>query len=379
MTDHVWKDHAARLAETVAHRGSRWYAPIATTPRHRFVPRWWQADGDAWTVRDGMADESEWLRVAYSDRTLVTRVGTTHADHAPESGRATGRPTSSSTLPGLVVGMLRHARIADDSSVLDVGTGSGYSAGVLSAHLGDGQVTSVDIDPYLTEIAAERLAGIDRRPDIVTLDATGPLPGTYDRIVSMVSVRPIPPTWLAALKPGGRLVTTVTNTTLIITADRTADGGAVGWVERDRAGFMATRSAGDYPPADVLDAVRDLDGDTVTTGRYPVLDVVEAWDLQSMLELTAPDIQHRFEQRPDQRRTAWMFHADGSWARATGHRGDPPTVHQAGPRRLWDVLEAIRHRLNMSGELPVRGARVTINPEGTITLHRGHWSAVIAE
>ncbi|MGH3242892.1 MAG: methyltransferase domain-containing protein [Spirillospora sp.] len=379
MIEHAWKDHAARLAETAAHRGSRWYAPIATTPRHRFVPGWWQADGDAWNVRDGTADEAEWLRIAYSDRTLVTRVGTTHADQAPEASRVTGRPTSSSTLPGLVVGMLRHARIAEDSHVLDVGTGSGYSAGVLSAFLGDERVTSIDIDSYLTKVAAERLAEIDRHPTIATLDATGPLPGTYDRIVSMVSVRPIPPAWLAALKPAGRLVTTVTNTTLIITADKTEDGGAVGWVERDRAGFMATRSGGDYPPppAEVHVAVKDLDGDAVTTGRYPVLDVIEAWDLQSMLELTAPDIQHHFEQRPDGQRTAWMLHADGSWARATGRRGDPPTVHQAGPRRLWDILEKIRHRLNMSGDLPVRGAKVRIDPDGVIHLRRGAWTATV--
>ena len=381
MSGSHWEEHAERLAEQVTHRGSRWSAPIAATPRHWFVPRWWESDGGGWTVRDGASDEAEWMRLAYSDRTLVTRVGAAHADHVPDGVRATGRPTSSSTLPGLVVQMFRHARIAEDSRVLDVGVGSGYSAGVLSAYLGDERVTSVDVDPYLTEVAAERLAGIGQHPDVMTLDATGSLPGTYDRIVSMVSVRPVPSSWLAALKPGGRLVTTLTNTTMIITADKTPDGGAVGRVEWDRAGFMATRSGADYPPRlpGVFDAVRDLDGDDVTTGRYPVLDVVEAWDLRSMLEITAPDIEHHFKQGADGWRTAWMLHADGSWARATGHRGDPPTVHQAGPRRLWDILETVRHRLNMSGDLPVRGATVTITPDGTVTLRRGHWNATIAE
>jgi protein-L-isoaspartate O-methyltransferase len=82
-------------------------------------------------------------------------------------------------------------------------------------------------------------------------DITGPLPeepGEYDRIISTVSVRPIPASWLAALRPGGRLVTTTAGTGLIVTADKQADGGAVGQVQQDRAGFMATRHGDDYAP-----------------------------------------------------------------------------------------------------------------------------------
>ena len=43
-----------------------------------------------------------------------------------------GLPTSSSTMPGLVVTMDRHATLADDNDVLDVGTGSGYGYGLLT-------------------------------------------------------------------------------------------------------------------------------------------------------------------------------------------------------------------------------------------------------
>jgi hypothetical protein len=64
-----------------------------------------------------------------------------------------------------------------------------------------------------------------------------------------VAVRPIPVSWLTALRPGGRLVTTITGTALILTADKTDDGGAIGRIEWNRAGFMSTRTGPDYPPA----------------------------------------------------------------------------------------------------------------------------------
>jgi protein-L-isoaspartate O-methyltransferase len=116
--------------------------------------------------------------------------------------------------------------ITDGMDVLDVGTGSGYGCAVLAGRVGDQHVTSVDVDEYLTKAAAERLDSVGLHPDVVTCDATGPLPGSYDRIVSTVAVRPVPPSWLAALRPGGRLVTTITGTCLIVPADRTPDGGA---------------------------------------------------------------------------------------------------------------------------------------------------------
>jgi protein-L-isoaspartate O-methyltransferase len=51
--------------------------------------------------------------------------------------------------------------------------------------------------------AAERLDSVGLRPAVLTVDATGALPGTYDRIIATVAVRPVPASWLAALRPGG--------------------------------------------------------------------------------------------------------------------------------------------------------------------------------
>ncbi|WP_405933658.1 protein-L-isoaspartate(D-aspartate) O-methyltransferase [Streptomyces sp. NBC_00827] len=374
-----WETHARRLAADVVRPESRWHGPLATTPRHLFVPRWWAKGDQAWELRDGEADPEEWMRAVYADRTLVTRIGSAHADHAePGATVASGKPTSSSTLPGLVVTMYRHAVIADDSRVL-VTTGTGYGTALLCQRLGDDQITSIDVDDELVTTAKDRLARWGHRPRMEVCDITGDLPGQYDRIVATVSVRPVPVSWLHALRPGGRLVTTIAGTGLIVIADKTADGGAVGRISSDAAGFMRTRHGDDYdrPTAEMWEKLEQAEGEHVSTSRYPLLYVPDSWEVLSMLELIVPGIDHRTEVDGDER-TVWMLHPDGSWARATSTGFlDSPTVHQGGPRRLWKDLERIRNRLNREGGLPVYGAHVTITPDGTTTLSRGSWSCTL--
>ncbi|MCX4903691.1 methyltransferase domain-containing protein [Streptomyces sp. NBC_00878] len=350
--------------------------PGCSPARHEFVPRWWHRGPAGWTLNEGEDDHLRWLDTAYSDRSLITSVGPLHADHAEQNDRPVGLPTSSSTLPSLVVRMFQHARLGDRDQLLDVGTGSGYGTALACLRLGDFQVTSIDVDPYLVDAARERLEHLELRPDLAALDATGELPGAYDRIVATVGVRPVPAGWLAALRPGGRLVTTIGGTSLIVTAEKQQDGSAVGRVERDRAGFMRTGHGPDYPPGsrEILAAAREHDGESVTTGQYPVVDVEQAWDLASMLDITVPGILYGYAEDRGLR-TAWLTHPDGSWARATASGFAPPTVHQSGDRRLSDTLDEIRAHWLQHGELPVRSARVLITPDGRARLARGAWRA----
>ncbi|MFP3968364.1 methyltransferase domain-containing protein [Actinomadura fulvescens] len=331
-------------------------------------------------MRIGAADRDSWRDTAYTDRSFVTRVSGVHADDADPGNRAIGAPTSSATLPSLLVSMFQHARIIDGMHVLDVGTGSGYGTAVLAARLGGDRVTSIDVDPYLVAPAEERLDRAGYRPIVRTLDATGPLDGEWDRIIATVSVRPIPTSWLAALRPGGRLVTSIAGAGLLLTADRTPDGGAEGRIEWDRAGFMTTRTGLDYPPelVDRIEVARTAEGEHVAAGRFPVVNVMEAWDLWSMLGVTAPGIDHDYREGCDTR-TAIMAHPDGSWTRAVEAPDGQVTVHQGGPRRLWDLLDAIRTRWLREGHLPVNGAHAMVAPDGAITRRRGRWSTTIAD
>ncbi|MFE3449734.1 methyltransferase domain-containing protein [Nonomuraea sp. NPDC059194] len=374
-----WIPHADALADRVSRPGSPWRLVVAATPRHGFVPRWWKAGGGTWALQKGSSDPEAWLATAYSDRTLVTQVGPLHADHATQEDKPVGKPTSSSTLPSLVVQMYEHAAIEPTSTVLDVGTGSGYGTAVLCERVGVDRVTSIDVDAYLVKAATERLDEIGLRPRMLVGDATGPLPGPVDRIVAMVSVRPVPPSWLEALPVGGRLATTITNTSMILTATKTKDGSAVGRIERDWAMFMATRAGRDYPPRHhaLVDKARTEDGEDIHIGRFPALDVVEAWEVRSMLELSAPDIEHHFDD-DGYTRTAIMVHPDGSWARAVQEGRSFPTVHQGGPRRLGNLLDEVRDYWLQHGQLPLHGALARVAPDGSIHLRRGRWTATIS-
>lgn len=381
-----WKSAADRLAGEVTHPISRWRPAVGAVPRHLFVPRWWERAGpgagfgaSTWKLCDGPAEPDAWIRAAYADRALVTRVGLLHADHATPDDQPAGVPTSSAIAPGLVVRMLRHARLTDDADVLEVGAGTGYCAAVLCERVGYRQVTTIEADPYLAKAASERLAGIGLHPRVAHADVSGPPPGNYDRIASMLGVSPVPASWLAALRPQGRLVTPIAGTMLILTADKTPDGGAAGRTEWDRGAFMPAEADPGAPqiPAAVFGAAREADGEQVGPGRYPVIDVARSWDLCSALGLLVPGVQHDFAVTADGRRTAWTVHPDGSWARATGTGDAPPIVHQSGPRRLWDILDGIRLDWLRNGSVPGYGARATVAPDGSICLRHGHWHATL--
>jgi len=283
-------------------------------------------------------------------------------------------------MPALVVDMYRQARICDGADVLDVGAGCGYGCALLTRRLGPEHVTSIDVDPYLTATAAARLDAIGLHPSILTVNATGELPGNYDRIVPMVSLPAIPRSWLTALRPRGRLVFSLTGGSVLITADKTPDGGAIGKVAPYGVSFMAARHGPDYAgPPGVPEEICWADGEAVAASRYPVVDPTWGWELDAMLSVTTPGITYRSDTDAQTGvTTVWMVHGDGSWARASGKDGEAATVHQAGPRRLWDILDDVRDQWITDGCLPVRGAEARIEPDGTCHLKRGRWQATIS-
>lgn len=113
--------------------------------------------------------------------------------------------------PALVAGMCQRLELRDGDRVLDVGTGSGYHAAVLSrlcAH-----VYGIELDPSLAESAAQALAAADiRNVTVVIGDGALGLPSRapFDAINVAATARDaVAPALEAQLVPGGRLIAPV--------------------------------------------------------------------------------------------------------------------------------------------------------------------------
>lgn len=199
----TWPTLAQRLAAELAGEGilhsPAWRAALEQTPRHLFVPAFHrqQPDGTWTTTAEG--DEG-WLEAVYRNEPLVTALATSADGHEVT--------VSSSTKPGLMARMLETLDVHDGHRVLEIGTGTGYNAGLLCHRLGAARVHSVDIGTDLVAEARERLATIGHAPVLAAVDGAGGLPGhgPYDRIIATCSVPEIPSAWAAQLRPGGLLL-----------------------------------------------------------------------------------------------------------------------------------------------------------------------------
>jgi transcriptional regulator GlxA family with amidase domain len=95
--------------------------------------------------------------------------------------------------------------------VLEIGTGTGYST-ALGAHcLGDAHLTSIEYDPAAGKAAAAALRAAGFAPRLIIGDGLrgDPDGGRYDRLVATCSVRYVPLPWLHQVKPGGKILVTL--------------------------------------------------------------------------------------------------------------------------------------------------------------------------
>jgi protein-L-isoaspartate(D-aspartate) O-methyltransferase len=100
--------------------------------------------------------------------------------------------------------------VQDHEHVLEIGTGSGYTAALLSLHAD--QVTSLEVVPELAEQARRHLAqaGI-RNVQVLAVDGAAgwPAAAPYDAILVSGGLPQLPEELLAQLKVGGRLFAVV--------------------------------------------------------------------------------------------------------------------------------------------------------------------------
>ncbi|WP_331718732.1 ATP-grasp peptide maturase system methyltransferase [Streptomyces sp. NBC_00212] len=362
---------AERLAAGGYLRTAPWRAAVEEVPRHEFLRGGFfeRADGPGPTAwRPVLPDDPRWLARCYDDDSLVTQIAGTIVprDIRGEIMRA---PTSSRTLPSLVVRMLEDLQVEDGHRVQEIGTG--YSTGLLCARLGDSLVTSMEVDAGVSASANIALGACGYFPELVVGDGLAGHPGgaPYDRTIATCGVTDLPYAWVEQTRPGGLILATLCGwlhsselARLTVAEDGTARGTFLG----GQISFMLARPQLP-PPLDNLPAFDN--GEERTAVLAP--DVLDDWSTRFVAQIAAPRAQ-RISLDRDGRTEHVLLDADaGAWAVLT-QDGDTWTVRQGGPERLWDAVEDHVTRWKADGAPPLERFEVTVTPEGQVIT----WSKV---
>jgi len=339
-----WRELAHQLADELAAEGvlesPEWRAAVEAVPRHVFVPVFYTQRPDGqWIETTG--ESEQWLDRVYRNEPLITSLAI-----ASNGNRVT---VSSSTKPGLMVRMLEALEVENTHRVLEIGTGTGYNAGLLAHRLGDRKVYSVDIGADLVTTARERLGELGFAPTLATAHGAGGLPqhAPFDRIIATCSLPEIPWTWAEQVREGGlvlvdfkRSVHAGSLVLLIRQSDRLEGRFLSRW-----AGFMAIRDT-DAAPADERPTVQPTEGKQSVTALPPLpWDSLVPWFLAQVR--MPSQLAFGYRGATAQGCAEWaVFTADeGSWCAVRMEAdGDRREVRQGGLVRIWDEFEAA-HRL----------------------------------
>ena len=334
------------------------------TPREMFVPRFYRSESGREVLVDGNDPQQheQWLRGVYTDEVLTVQL-----TPAPDLANGAGAPTSSSSMPTVMAGMLEALDLQPGHRVLEIGTGTGYHAALLCHRVGAQNVVSVELDPGLADAARRALAGVGLSPAVYTGDGAAGLAAAapFDRIIATAATNHIPPAWISQLAPGGVIVVdlrgSLAGSLLRLTAiDREIVEGA--FLNLPGA-FMPMRTRSDSPHrnGEKWDQVFDhRNPQRVTTPVNPGL-VADNPSLRFMAQLHLAGRRLRGFLRPLSGAELTGRCTDGSWFTAGLHSNDDGLfpVAQGGPQRLWDTVESCYAAWRQLGEPNVEQFGVT--------------------
>ncbi|GAB3953215.1 ATP-grasp peptide maturase system methyltransferase [Kribbella albertanoniae] len=361
-----------RLAQQIADEGKvrspQWLEAIANVPRHEFVQEFFTRVEDGagptlWEPTDPQrSGVRRWLELAYTDSSHVTQLDGHLAPFDVTSG-VNGTPTSSSTLPSLVVQMWEDLDARDGDRVLEVGTGTGYSTALGCYRLGDKNITSIEVDPSIAAKARQSLERVDYHPHLIAGDGLNGVPdgAPYDRIIATCALRSVPPAWIEQSRRGTVILVTLSGwlggtglAKLTVTGTGTAEGRFLpGYVS-----FMPARAHASQPATiPVLDDKAPLR----STAFGP--DVISSYGAAQMIaQLAAPDAQYLQLIADDGAAEHLVVQDDSSYAHFAGEPGNW-AVQQGGPVQLWDKVEEALAKWHASGQPNLDTFRIRVTPD----------------
>ncbi|APU13544.1 MULTISPECIES: methyltransferase domain-containing protein [Actinoalloteichus] len=327
----------------------RWVAAFEAVPRHEFVQRF-TLPGSATVHYVLDADpEGAALRLAYSDASLLTQ----HDDG--------GTPTSSSSVPSLMALMLEALDAHPGHRVLEIGTGTGYNAALLSHALGEDAVTTIDIDPGLIAGARQALDTAGFRPTVLCGDGAAGAPdhAPFDRLITTCGLHRIPPPWLDQVRAGGLILANLGLGLILLRLDEqhTATGRVL-----DYAAFMHIRPAADHTAPTARDLVASATPDRPGhPGRF-TRDLDER-PVDLLVSVVLPGVQKVVQHRRDGDRLLLGHTASGSWARVSPSPDrQTADVVEHGPRSLWTEHLDVVDWWNRHGRPEITRLGFTVTP-----------------
>ncbi|MBV8541537.1 MAG: methyltransferase domain-containing protein [Pseudonocardiales bacterium] len=346
-----------------------WRSAFLAVPRELFIPEViWREDGDGLVALHRAENPQEWLRQAYGPRYVITQVD----DGTPAGPDGRGRvPTSSASRPDIVALMLAAGQVKPGMRVLEIGTGTGYTAALLAHYLGASNVTTIEIDPELAARARTALstAGYGEVTVIIGDGACGhPAGAPFDRVLSTVAAPRVPYPWVAQTRPGGLVVTpwgSAYKHAGLLSFTVHADGSATGGLVNTTISFMELRDQR-IPWPEITDVVRDTDISELTYTDLHAAEVCND-DAPVAIALQVPGCHREYVPATDDEGhwCVWFLDAGTrSWARfdyQPGARRWP--VHQFGPRRLWDEIATAYQHWEHLGRPAATSWRFTITAD----------------
>ncbi|WP_428934853.1 ATP-grasp peptide maturase system methyltransferase [Streptomyces sp. ACT015] len=369
---------ADRLVRAGVLVGPRWRAAVEAVPRELFLSPgvFLPAGGGRWRpVPEAGTASAEWARIAYLDESLTTQLdGHLTADQV--DGPVGGSPTSSSTTPVTVVDMIEKLEVADGHRVLEIGTGSGYSAALMCHRLGEDSVTTVEVDPAVAARADAALEAAGYSTWTVTGDGLlgHPHRAPYDRTVATCAVRRIPYAWVRQTAPGGIVLATVGGTwnygtglaRVTVAADGTAEGRILG-----PSSFMQARSQAETPFTGDLSARTAHADSERETSLSPLL--LGEWMPAFLAQLAAPGAHLIRATSAGGGRLLHLVDPDReSFASCAEQGGGRWTVRQGGPVALWDAVERALNAWQDAGRPGIGTVRLRITRETHTYRIEGH-------
>ncbi|MFE0632948.1 ATP-grasp peptide maturase system methyltransferase [Streptomyces sp. NPDC058864] len=343
-------------------RSPQWRQAVAVTGRHEFLRGGFfrQVHDSAPTAWEPvMPGDKGWLSGCYSDVSLVTQIAGTIVP-GDIHGRILRQPTSSSTLPSLVVRMLEDLEIEDGMRVLEIGTGTGYSTALLCHRIGDGLVTSVEVDSVVAAGAATTLATLGHAPDLITGDGlAGHKDGApYDRVIATCGVLTFPEQWIAQTRPGGQVLAAVGGWMHASELARLTvhdDGSATGRLLGGQVSFMLARPHQPPPPGMLPDTDGGTERDTMVDAS-----ILDDWTARFVAQTAAPAAQRL---NLGNRGQLLLDTDAGSWALLQPYQRGW-RVRQGGPCSLWDPIEDRLREWLHDGSPSLDQFRILITPDG---------------